>query len=605
MEHEWRFHLEARVDALVARGLPPGAARQQARREFGDMLRRREASRDAGGARFLLPRQLLRLEGTGDLVRRHRGDDRRRPADAGRGVEDDHVSVRRLGTQPVVGRLYSTAELGPPAATGEVVISHPPRRRQSSGRLRRRMRSSTPSSWKGGDVRGSRNASVLRRPRISLDSRPPFGYDKRLMTARTPDSLDRTGKIVAIGVFVALVVDGMDLQMLALALPSLTKELHMSSVMAGALSTYTLLGMGIGGILAGWLSDRIGRVRVTWWAVFTFTICTGIIALCRGYWEIAVMRFVSGFGIAALYSIGTLLAAEYVPTRIRTTVLGALQAGWSVGYVIAALSSAYILPRFGWRPLFLCAIVPGAISLLMLRGLPDPPSWSASRRSKSPRGAEPGAFAVLLRDPVTRRGFVLWTLTSIALQFGYYGANTWLPSYLVRDLGVNLQNMGWYVAGTYTMMVLGKVITGYLADIFGRRAMWIASGMLTAIYLPVLIYAATPANVAYLLLVFGLLYGAPYAVNSTYMSETFPAVVRGTAVGTSYNLGRIGSTLSPLLIGMAASRYSIGVGIGLLGISYAICALIPGAFIREKMFDPNAVEEPAARAPQTVPANAS
>jgi AAHS family cis,cis-muconate transporter-like MFS transporter len=397
---------------------------------------------------------------------------------------------------------------------------------------------------------------------------------------------DRTAFVVAIGVFIALVVDGMDLQMLALALPSLSRELQISSVKAGALSTYTLLGMGIGGILAGWLSDRIGRVRVTWWAVLVFTACTGVIGLCRDYWQIAVIRFVSGFGIAALYSVGTLLAAEYVPTRVRTTVLGALQAGWSVGYVVAALSSAYILPRFGWRPLFFCAIVPGVVALVMLNGLPDPPSWSAQKaeaRSKS------GVFALLWNDPVLRRSFLLWTLTSIALQFGYYGANSWLPSYLVKDLDVDLQSMGWYVAGTYTMMVVGKVLTGYLADRWGRRVMWVVSGMLTAVYLPVLIAFATPATVAYWLLLFGLLYGAPYAVNATYMSETFPAAVRGTAVGTSYNLGRIGSTLSPLLIGVVASKYSIGAGIGLLGFSYAICALIPGVFIREKIFDPMAV----------------
>src|SRR5213595_3625303 len=188
------------------------------------------------------------------------------------------------------------------------------------------------------------------------------------------DSFDRTGRLVAIGVFVALVVDGMDLQMLALALPSISKDLHVSTLMAGALSTFTLVGMGIGGVLAGWLSDRVGRVRIVWWAVFVFTLCTGVIALSREYWQIAVMRFVSGFGIAALYSIGTLLAAEYVPTKIRTTVLGTLQAGWSVGYVIAALLSAYILPMFGWRALFACAIVPGIVTLVLLWRVPDPPS---------------------------------------------------------------------------------------------------------------------------------------------------------------------------------------------------------------------------------------
>lgn len=393
--------------------------------------------------------------------------------------------------------------------------------------------------------------------------------------------------LVIVAVFVALVVDGMDLQMLALALPSISTELRLSSVSAGALSTYTLLGMGIGGVLAGWLADRIGRVRVVWWAVFTFTAFTGLIALCQTFWQIAVMRVLSGFGIGAVYSIGTLLAAEYVPTRRRTTVLGTLQAGWSVGYVTAALLSAYLLPELGWRPLFACSVIPGVLTLALLWQAPDPPSWTAGRGAT--RGSA-SPFATIWADPPVRRTFLLWSLAAMALQFAYYGANTWLPSYLVKDLGVNVGNMGWYVAGTYTMMIFGKIATGYLADLVGRRVMWVVSGLVTAVYLPVLVYAATPGNVAYLLLIFGFLYGAPYAINSTYLSESFPAGVRGTAVATSYNVGRIGSMASPLLIGMAATNYSIGLGIGLLGIAYAVCALVPGLFIEEKMFDPMAVK---------------
>jgi AAHS family cis,cis-muconate transporter-like MFS transporter len=94
---------------------------------------------------------------------------------------------------------------------------------------------------------------------------------------------------------------------------------------------------------------------------------------------------------------------------------------------------------------------------------------------------------MLWADRPVRRTFLLWTVAAIALQFGYYGANSWLPSYLVKDLNVNVQSMGWYVAGTYTMMVIGKIVTGYLADIAGRRVMWVVSGVLTAAYLPVLL----------------------------------------------------------------------------------------------------------------------
>jgi AAHS family cis,cis-muconate transporter-like MFS transporter len=384
--------------------------------------------------------------------------------------------------------------------------------------------------------------------------------------------------MIAVAVFVALMVDGMDLQMLSLALPSISKELRISSVSAGALSTCTLLGMGFGGVLAGWLSDRIGRVRVVRWSVVTFSLFTGVIALCQTYWQIAAMRFLSGFGIGALYSIGTLLASEYMPSRVRSTVLGTLQAGWSVGYVVAAVLSAYLLPAFGWRSLFACAILPGVVTLALLWKAVDPPGWSATQRSNS--------FGALWGDASVRRSFLLWTVAAIALQFGYYGAVTWLPSYLAKDLGVNMQNTGWYVAGTYAMTVVGKVIAGYFGDTVGRRAVWLASGLLTAIYCPILVYMASPSNVAYLLLIFGFLYGAPYAVNATYLSESFPAGIRGTAVATSYNLGRVGSTLSPLMIGVAASTYSIGAGIALLGVAYAVCALVPGLFIQERMYDP-------------------
>jgi AAHS family cis,cis-muconate transporter-like MFS transporter len=122
--------------------------------------------------------------------------------------------------------------------------------------------------------------------------------------------------------------------------------------------------------------------------------------------------------------------------------------------------------------------------------------------------------------------------------------------------------------------------------------MWVGAGIVTALYLPLMMYLATPTTVAYLLLAFGLLYGAPYAINATYLAESFPASTRGTGVSTAHGLGRIGSMVSPILIGSVAATYSVGFGIGLLGISYAVAGLIPGLFIREHMFDPTAVGVP-------------
>jgi AAHS family cis,cis-muconate transporter-like MFS transporter len=399
-------------------------------------------------------------------------------------------------------------------------------------------------------------------------------------------SLDRTAKLVIVAVFLALLIDGMDSQMLALSLPSISKELRLSTILAGALGTYTFLGMGIGGVLAGWLSDRVGRARVVWWAVLTFSGFTSVIAWTHTYQQIAWMRLLCGFGTGAAYSTAMVLAAEYTPTRVRGTILGTVQAGFSIGYICAAVLSSYLMPHYGWRALFRCAMVPGVITLWLLWGVPDSPGWSTTQQRATNRVS---TFRTMWGEASVRRTFLLWTLAAIALQFGYYGANTWLPSYLMKDIGVSAQSAGWYVAGAYTMAVISKIVTGWLGDVIGRRVVWTVSGLAAAVYLPFLVHAATTANIALLLLIFGLLYGAPYGINATYMNESFPDEVRGTAVGTAYSIGRIGSTLSPLFIGMAASHHSIGLGLALLGISYAACALIPGLLIREKMYDPGTV----------------
>ena len=151
-------------------------------------------------------------------------------------------------------------------------------------------------------------------------------------------------------------------------------------------------------------------------------------------------------------------------------MLGALQAGWSVGYVVAALLSSYIFAALRLAAAVSCAVVPGIFTLLLLWKVPDPPSWTAARRPSAPRQSpspmwrDPGTAAdVHAVDPdvdcapvrLLRRQYLAAELS---------GPATWAST---------SQNMGWYVAGTYTMMVLGKIITGYLADIFGRRAMWL------------------------------------------------------------------------------------------------------------------------------------
>ncbi len=402
-------------------------------------------------------------------------------------------------------------------------------------------------------------------------------------------TFDATTIRLLLAMFIVMIVDGVDLQMLALALPNIMKEMSLTNLVGGSLATATMMGMLIGGIGGGWLADRIGRVKVCFYSIIVFSVATALIAATTCFWQVLVLRFIAGAFIGACFTPSQTVTAEYAPTKWRATIVGTNQAGWSLGYVVAGIMSSYIVPSFGWRALFLASVVPGVITLALMLGLKDAPSFLANREAQKKSGKRENEYTQIWSDKKIRYTFIAWSFTAVFLQFGYYGVNTWLPSYLVKDLGVNLKNMGWFIAATYTAMVLGKTGFGFLGDRFGRKVIWLIAGVGTAVTLPLVVYSATPGNIAYLLIIAGLLFGAPWGVNGAYMTESFPTGIRGTAMGTAHNIGKFGAMSAPLLIGAVSAQYSIALGIGLMGLTYLICGLIPPIFIKENQYDPNAV----------------
>ena len=151
---------------------------------------------------------------------------------------------------------------------------------------------------------------------------------------------------------------------------------------------------------------------------------------------------------------------------------------------------------------------------------------------------------------------------------------------------MNFKSMTSYMVGTYAAMILGKILAGLAADRLGRRTVFAVGALGTAIFLPVIVLFQSPANILWLLVTFGFLYGIPYGVNATYMTESFEAKFRGSAVGGAYNIGRIGAAIAPAAIGYLASNGSIGVGFMVMGAAYFICGVIPALLIKDKQFDP-------------------
>lgn len=411
--------------------------------------------------------------------------------------------------------------------------------------------------------------------------------------------MDKNSK-VWIGVFVCaflgLMVDGMDLLFLSFSLGSLAKEFNLTEVQEGSLGSISLIGMAIGGIIGGWASDRYGRVHTLAITILVFSVGTAMLAFTHSYLQFATIRFVSALGLGAEYVVANTLMSEYVPTKHRTTVLGAVQAGWSLGYLLASILAGIILPAYGWRHLFIISIIPVVLTFYIRLKVPESPVWLKQKALETENKADKSVRTVFLKNNSAWKEifndksvfyiFLAWMFTSIFLQFGYYGVNTWMPRYIESEMHINFKSMTGYMACTYTAMILGKVMAGLMADRIGRKAVFVLGCTSTALFIPVVVLLHNESNILILLTVFGLLYGIPYGVNATYMTESFPAKIRGTAVGMAHNLGRIGAALAPISIGFFARGHSIGLGFLVMAGAYLVCATIPAFFIKERMYDP-------------------
>jgi len=396
-----------------------------------------------------------------------------------------------------------------------------------------------------------------------------------------------TWKLAFLFAFLALLVDGADLMLLSYSLNSIKAEFGLTPVEAGMLGSFTLAGMAIGGICGGWACDKFGRVRIVVISILTFSVLTCGLGFTNTFWEFGILRFFASLGLGSLYIACNTLMAEYVPTKYRTTTLGTLQAGWTVGYIVATLLAGWLIPDHGWRVLFYVAAIPVVLAVLMHYLVPEPAAWQENRFKKvDVKEKSESTWKLIFQDKKNRNMFILWALTAGFLQFGYYGVNNWMPSYLESELGMKFKEMTAYMVGTYTAMILGKVLAGFMADKLGRRFTYAFGAIGTAIFLPIIVFYNSPDNILYLLVIFGFLYGIPYGVNATYMTESFATNIRGTAIGGAYNVGRLGAAIAPATIGYLASGGSIGLGFLVMGGAYFICGVIPALFIKEKLYDP-------------------
>jgi MFS family permease len=368
-------------------------------------------------------------------------------------------------------------------------------------------------------------------------------------------------------------LDAMDVMLYSFALTAVRAEFHLTSAAAGALAAAPLVTSAIGGMLFGWLSDRYGRARSLCWSILAFSAFTGLTATARSIPELVFWRAIVGIGLGGEWAAGSVLVAETWPAEHRGKAIGLMQSAWAIGYMLAALLAGVVLPTWGWRPLFLLGVLPALVTLWIRRGIPEPAKWRAPDHSIA------GALGTLFRPPLRGTVLLVAALCSSVL-FGYWGLFTWLPAYLSSPIerggaGLSILKSSAWIVPLQIGAFLGYVSFGFFADRFGRRPAFLTFVLATAVLVP--IYGLLGRNAA-LLMAIGPLVGyfghGYFSVLGAMMAELFPTIVRTTAQGFCYNIGRALAGLAPVTVGALADRWGIGAALGFTSIFFAIGAAL-------------------------------
>lgn len=368
-------------------------------------------------------------------------------------------------------------------------------------------------------------------------------------------------------------LDAFDVMLYSLVIAHVMQAFQIGKPTAGWLGTFTLLASGIGGVLFGFIADRIGRTKALMLSILTYSVCSLGSGLSTSIPMLAFFRFVLGLGMGGEWNTGATLVAETWPTHLRAKAMAVVQSSWAWGYAAAALVAGFILNATrNWRYVFFIGILPALVTLWIRTSVPESEMWKEDKETLKQSAAP---FSEIFSAGLLRNTAGLFLLNFFGL-FAWWGLFTWIPPYLA--LPIEKGGRGFSMMQTTTLLVTlnlvgmfpGYLTFGWVAERFGRKKSFIFYLLCAAILVP--IYAA--ARSQWTIMVLGALvafFGTGFFSGSGLIgSELFPTRVRARALGFTYNGARTLSSLAPYTIGKLAQARDLAWAFSFCAIAFLL-----------------------------------
>ena len=358
-----------------------------------------------------------------------------------------------------------------------------------------------------------------------------------------------------------VIFDGYDLIVYGTVQSSLMREWGLSSAQLGTIGSMAFIGMAVGAVLIGRLSDRIGRKSAVIGSVVVLSVFTLLCGLAWNPVIFALFRLLAGLGLGGLVPSVNAMTADLVPARKMAAWSTVMMSGVPLGGSLAAVLAQFIVPShevYGWRIMFLLALIPLVVGLpIALRVIPsdkeivqDLSTRGITSSGEAAKEKAPGFGALFA--PAYRAATVWFALATFVTLLAWYGLGTWLPR-LMEEQGYDLGAALNFTLALNIGAVIGSIVTAWAGDKFGPLISGCAAAGIAGVALLTLLVGPPVAAIYAILVLAGVGTHGTQILIIAAITQFYPHRLRGTGLGWALGVGRIGAVIAPQMAGLLLS----------------------------------------------------